>query len=98
KIHFDCSFCLRAKRTNEFLVRSFAHSRIKVNDVEPRILLEFLQQAKNVGDSKFAPSTVHQLNGLPVLQINAGNQHGQRASTPLAARNSLSARMGCTPS
>jgi hypothetical protein len=36
-------------------------------------LLEFLQEAEDVGDGKLALSPVNQLNGLPALQIDAGN-------------------------
>jgi hypothetical protein len=35
--------------------------------MKPRIFTKFLQQAENVGNSKFALSTVHQLDGLTIL-------------------------------
>jgi hypothetical protein len=41
---------------------------------------------------------VDQLNCLTSLQIDAGNQQGQRTSTPQAARNSFSARIDCVAS
>src|SRR4029077_3405085 len=74
------------------------HGGIQINDVQPGIILEFLQEAENIGDREFALPPVHQLNGLSALKINAGNQHGSRTSTPWEARNSFSPRMDCAPS
>jgi len=65
---------------------------------QPGIPLEFSQKAEDVGDRKLALPPVNQLNRLPVLQIDAGNQHGKRTSTPRAARNSFSRRMDCASS
>jgi hypothetical protein len=36
---------------------------------------------------------MHQLDGLAPLQIDAGNQHDRRTSTPLEARKVLSSWM-----
>ena len=92
-----CS-CLRAQRASQFLVRSFAHRGVKVDNVKPRIPPEFVQQAKDVADSKLASAAMHQLHGLPVLEIDTGDQHSRRTSIPFAARNAFKARMDCTPS
>src|SRR5216683_897338 len=83
-----------ADLSNELVVRAFSHGGIKVDDVQPRIFFEFPKQAKDVGDCQLALPPAYQLNRLSALQVDAGNQHGRRTSTPFVARNSLSLRMG----
>src|SRR5258708_21868934 len=56
-----------AELAHEFVVLAFSHGGIQVNHVQPRILLEFLEQAEDVGDGKLALPSVNQLNRLPVL-------------------------------
>src|ERR1700731_5503372 len=97
-VHAEIFSRTDAEVANEIVVLAFLHGGIEVDEVQPGIFLEFLQEAEDVGDGKFALPPVNQLNRLSVLQIDAGNQHGRRTSTPRAARNSFSARMGCTPS
>ena len=55
--------------------------------MQPGIGLEFLEQAKHVGDGEFAAPPVNELYGLTALQIDAGDQHGRRTSICLAARS-----------
>src|ERR1700730_3835375 len=98
--HFHAEIFSRtgAEVADEFVVLAFPHGGIEVDDVQPGIFFEFPEKPEDVGDSKLAPPPVNQLNRLPVLQIDAGNQHGRRTSTPRAARNSFSVRMDCTSS
>src|SRR5689334_7275934 len=94
--NFHCEFRSRlcAKRSHEFVVRTFTHNGVKIDDMKPRIPAEFSEKAKDVGNSKFALAAVHQLNGLAILQIDARDQHERRTSTPSAARNSFNVPIG----
>src|SRR5207244_12744803 len=92
-----CS-CLRAQRASQFLVRSFAHRGVKVDNVKPRIPPEFVQQAKDVADSKLASAAMHQLHAMTVPEIETEDHQTRRTSIPFAARNAFKARMDCTPS
>src|SRR6266705_1966701 len=93
-LHSEVFACAFADLSNELVVRAFSHGGIEVDDVQPRIFFEFPKQAEDVGNCQFALPPVNQLNRLAALQIDAGNQHGRRTSTPFVARNSLSARIG----
>src|ERR1700674_1645502 len=96
--HLDAEISPRnvAELSHDLVILAFSHGGIQVDDVQPGIFLEFLQQTEDVGDGKLSLPSMNQLNRLPVLQIDAGNQHGKRTSTPRAARNSFSVRMDCT--
>src|ERR1700674_1270107 len=87
-----------AEFANGIVVLAFSHGGVQVDDVQPGILLEFLQEAEDVSDGEFALSAMNQLNCQAALQVDAGNQHGRRTSTPRAARNSFSVRMDCNSS
>src|SRR6266581_7338492 len=93
-LHSEVFACAFADLSNKLVVRALSHGGIEVDDVQPRIFFEFAQETENVRDGPLALLPVNQLNRLSALQVNAGNQHGRRTSTPLVARNSLSARMG----
>src|SRR5262249_21138461 len=79
---------------NEIVVIPLTHRGVQIDDVQPFVSLEFVEQAENILDGEFAASAVNELHGLTALQINAGNQHGRRTSMPRAARNCFSSRIG----
>src|ERR1700730_11026341 len=81
--HFHAEIFSRtgAEVAHEFVILAFLHGGIEVDDVQPGISFEFLQEAEDVGDSKLELPPVNQLNRLSVLQIDAGNQHGRRTPT-----------------
>jgi len=54
--------------------------------VKPWVFAELAEESGEIGDGKFAPSAVHQLDRLAALEIDAGNQHGSRTSTPLSRK------------
>ena len=54
--------------------------------MKPGVMAEAVEQAQNIGHGEFALAAVHELHGLAILQVNAGNQHGRRTSTPFSFR------------
>jgi hypothetical protein len=69
-----------AKRCDESVVVAFIHGGIKVDDVQPGITAEFIELARDVGNGEFAMASVDELDGLTGLEIDAGDQHGNRTS------------------
>ena len=51
-----------------------------------------------IGDRQLPSPSMHQLHRLPVLQIDAGNQHGNLTSIFLATRNFFNTRIDCVSS
>src|SRR5439155_26457367 len=90
-LHPEISSCFRAKVANEIIICALAHGSIQINHMSPEMFLELFQLSKDIRNSQLALPPVHQLDGLPTLQIDAGNQHERRTSTPLEARNCFSA-------
>lgn len=63
-----------------------------VDDVQPRVLLEFFEQVHHVSQSPFPRSPLDELDRLPTLKVDAGNQHGSRSSTLCAREYSFKLR------
>jgi len=91
--HFVVTFCSEAKFADECAIVALAHGCIQIDYVEPRMMPETFEEAEDVGDGEFPSAAVNELHGLAALQVDTGNQHGRRTSTPALRRNSLSARM-----
>ena len=53
-LHAEILTCSRAQLAYQLAVLAFAHGRVQVNHVQPRIPLEFPQQAEDSGDGKLA--------------------------------------------
>src|SRR6267142_949973 len=80
--------------SRQVAVVALSHGGVQIDHVKPLVFLEFEQQRHYVRDREFAPSAVHELHGLALLQVNTRNQHGSLTGIPRAARNSLRPRMG----
>src|SRR5712671_6073377 len=85
---------LFAYLSRQVAVFAFSHGGVQIDHVKPLIFLEFEQQRHYIRDREFAPSAVHELHGLALLQVNTRNQHGSLTGIPRVARNSLRPRMG----
>jgi len=84
-----------AEFARKVVVLAFSHGGIKVDDVQQGYSLNFLRRPKTsaTASSRF---DMNQLDCLPALQVDAGNQHGKRTSTLRLDRNSFSVRIDCT--
>jgi len=80
--HSEILVRARAEHSNEIIVCASSHRGIQVDDVQPGVGLESMQEAKNVGDGNFAFSTLDQLDGLPALQVDAGISTGAAPQRP----------------
>ena len=78
--HFVFGAGLHAEFVHQLVVAGFAHGGVEVDDVQPRIVAEFIEEAEYVRDREFAAASVNELHGLPALQVDAGDQHGRRTS------------------
>jgi len=95
-LHAEFAASFDGELMNEAIVVALAHGRVEVDDVEPLINGEALQQAHDIGNRKFAAAAVDQLDGATSLEINAGNQHPSLTLTPLECRNLFNSAMDWT--
>lgn len=71
--HFEFHASLCTERSDDFAVRAPSHGGVQVNYMQPGVLAEFLQKAKDVGNGEFAFAAMYQLDGLPLLQVDTRN-------------------------
>ena len=91
--HFVFAAGTFAERCDECVVMTFVHRGVEIDDVQPFVMVEFVELREDVGDGEFAAAAVDELDCLARLQIDAGDQHGKRTSMFCEARNCLRARM-----
>lgn len=73
---------LKTESFREAVVVAGADGGVEVNDVEPAMRLEFLEQAEDVSDGECAFAAVDQLDGLAGLEVDARDQHGSVTRVP----------------
>jgi len=79
-VHFMLAARAFTKRCDQSVVLAFVHGGVEIDDMEPFVAAEFFKLCENVKDGKFATAAVDELDRMSGLQINAGNQHGGRAT------------------
>lgn len=78
--HLVFAACAFTEGCDESVVVPFIHGGIKIDDVQPQIVAEFIELACDIGDGELAMASVDELDGLTGLEIDAGDQHGRRTS------------------
>src|SRR6267154_393617 len=79
--------------SRQVAVVAFSHGGVQVDHVKPLIFLEFEQQRHYIRDREFAPSAVHELHGLALLQVNTRNKNVNLTGIPRAATASVRSRI-----
>src|SRR5690348_4100806 len=62
--------------------------------MQPRIGLEFFEEAEDVGDGEFTLAAVDELDSLAALQVDAGDQHQRTSLGVPGARWTLNRQTG----
>jgi hypothetical protein len=70
------------ERMDERPIWLLAHSCIQIDDVQPLIFLEFVEEAENVSYFELPLAAMNELHSPAALQIDTGNQHLIRTSIP----------------